>query len=511
MALYHTYRPQTFADVVGQEHIVATLQNQIKRNTLAHAYLFSGPRGVGKTTSARLLAKAVNCTNRKAEIPEPCSTCQSCLEITQSRSIDVIEIDAASNTGVDHVREHIIENAQFRPTSSTYKIFIIDEVHMLSISAFNALLKTLEEPPAHTIFILATTELHKLPETIISRCQTYHFKKIPFKTMKAYLQKIVKKEGVSVDGAVIERIIAKSDGCARDAVSLLDQIMATGEKKITSDMVEMILPTADMDTILGLVRHLLKKDAAAGLLLVRGVSDAGVNLFEFASNVIEILRAIMIANAASQLPIGIDINDTSKKEINDLAKSTRAIDIIALIDLFMCRRQEIKSAPTPDLPLEMAVISWCGTASQTAPPPPPAAVQKKSGESLPVSEKTTKKEQNQEKKIDDVSAFSISDVENAWSAIVQKIEQEFPSLVFILNMATVVSVEKGTLTLSVRYSFHRDKLMESTTQKRLAEIFSEALGKKAVIVATVSEEAEDDPKDQELHALTSAFGGKIIT
>ena len=185
--IYRKYRPQKFSEVTGQEHIIKTIAGEIASGQIAHAYLFSGPRGTGKTTTARLLAKALNCEKRSEGNSEPCDNCLSCEEITGNRSIDVIEIDAASHTGVDNVRENIIDNAQFKPTKSKYKIFIIDEVHMLSTSAFNALLKTLEEPPAHVIFILATTELHKLPSTIISRCQRFNFHKIPTEQMRARL------------------------------------------------------------------------------------------------------------------------------------------------------------------------------------------------------------------------------------------------------------------------------------------------------------------------------------
>jgi DNA polymerase-3 subunit gamma/tau len=189
--LYRKYRPQKFTDLVGQEYIVQTITNEIKLEHLAHAYLFSGPRGVGKTTLARLLAKAVNCSNRAKDTFEPCEECSSCQEITLGRNVDVIEIDAASQTGVDNVRENIIENAQYKPTKSPYKVFIIDEVHMLSTSAFNALLKTLEEPPAHCIFVLATTELHKLPATILSRCERFNFKKNSLYDNERTLRKIV--------------------------------------------------------------------------------------------------------------------------------------------------------------------------------------------------------------------------------------------------------------------------------------------------------------------------------
>src|SRR3990167_8442184 len=226
MALYHKYRPQKFADVIGQDHIVKTLSQQIVSNTLAHAYLFSGSRGLGKTTVSRLLAKAINCTSRVEGSAEPCEQCTMCIAITNSRSIDVIEIDAASNTGVDNVRENIIENVQFQPTQAKYKVFIIDEVHMLSTSSFNALLKTLEEPPSYVVFILATTELHKLPDTIMSRCQRFDFKRLSSGDLKKQLEKIAKLEGVSIEPEVIQKIIHKSDGCDRDAVSILDQLLS---------------------------------------------------------------------------------------------------------------------------------------------------------------------------------------------------------------------------------------------------------------------------------------------
>ena len=211
MALYLKYRPQDFSSIIGQEHIVKTISNQIIHNKINHAYLFSGPRGVGKTTLARVIAKAVNCENRQDKNFDPCNQCSSCQEITHSRAIDVIEIDAASHTGVDNVKENIIDNVQFKPTKSKYKVFIIDEVHMLSTSAFNALLKTLEEPPEHIIFILATTELHKLPATIISRCQRFAFKKIPHETMNKHLENIAKAEKIKITKEVLERIINNSN------------------------------------------------------------------------------------------------------------------------------------------------------------------------------------------------------------------------------------------------------------------------------------------------------------
>src|SRR3989339_524544 len=295
MALYHKHRPQDFLSVAGQEHILETIQNQILLGRVSHAYLFSGPRGVGKTTTARLLAKAMNCEQRAKDKSEPCNSCSSCQEISAARSIDVIEIDAASNTGVDMVRQNVIENAQFKPTKSAYKIFIIDEVHMLSTSAFNALLKTIEEPPAHIVFILATTDPHKLPLTIISRCQRFNFGKVADDEMKKYLKTIAKKEDTKIDDEVIDRIVRKGEGCARDALSLLDQIMATGEKHITTDTASLVLPGTHIEMQMEYVEYLLTKKLEPALSFVHKLVQDGVNIPHFATELIEFERVLMIA------------------------------------------------------------------------------------------------------------------------------------------------------------------------------------------------------------------------
>src|SRR3989344_9182778 len=275
--LYRKYRPSTFADVYGQEHLITTIKNEIALGKIAQAYLFSGPRGVGKTTTARLLAKAVNCLTRKEGQFEPCNACGAWEQIRAGRHIDVIEVDAASQTGVDNVRENIIENAQFKPTTAKYKVFIIDEVHMLSNSSFNALLKTLEEPPAHVIFILATTELHKLPATVISRCQRFNFKKIGYDEMLARLKKISEEEKIKVDKEVFGRIINKSDGCLRDAESLLGQVFSLDLKKITVEDAQMILPSSNVESIIEFLEAITQGDGARALKLINTLTEEGIN------------------------------------------------------------------------------------------------------------------------------------------------------------------------------------------------------------------------------------------
>src|SRR3989338_8292645 len=343
MALYHIHRQQHFEAIIGQEHIVRTLANQITTGRVGHAYLFSGPRGVGKTTTARIVAKALNCKERKTKDPNPCDECGSCVEIRDGRSIDVIEIDAASHTGVDHVREHIIENSRFKPSKSAYKVFIIDEVHMLSTSAFNALLKPLEEPPTHVLFILATTEIHKLPATIVSRCQHFNFKKVQTAALKKHLAEVAKEEGVRVDEEVLERIAKKSEGCVRDAVSLLDQLMGSGAKKITPNEARFILPTTSLESQLQFVSYCMHAQIKDGLTFINTLVSNGISLPQFATDLIELLRIMLIYQVDPKLAAE-EMNITGKlpEELKLAADTITPHSLINLIDLTMRRAGAIK-------------------------------------------------------------------------------------------------------------------------------------------------------------------------
>ena len=258
--LYRKYRPSKFAEILGQNHIKITLQHEIESNQLAHAYLFCGPRAVGKTTIARILSKSINCVNRKSDEHEPCNGCSSCKEISESRGVDVIEIDAASHTGVDNVRDNIIASSRVSPSSSKHKIFIIDEIHMLSIPAFNALLKTLEEPPKNVTFILCTTESHKIPTTIISRCQRFDFKRIDLGDIVNKLSYISREEGIEVEKSVLETIAQQSDGHMRDAESIFGQLVSISGNKITENEANLVVPKSNLSQVLDLIDLLSKKD-----------------------------------------------------------------------------------------------------------------------------------------------------------------------------------------------------------------------------------------------------------
>src|SRR5512146_1666770 len=281
-AFYRKWRPQTWDEVVAQEHVVQTLRNAVRTGRTGHAYLLAGPRGTGKTTTARLLAKALNCLDSDPA-NRPCDTCQHCQSLNESRFLDLIEIDAASNTSVEDVRE-LREKINFRPTQGEYKVYIIDEVHMLSTAAFNALLKTLEEPPPHAVFILATTEIHKIPATILSRCQRYEFHRIPVVEIVKHLRKMADEEGLKVDEDALLLIARQATGAMRDAISLLDQLASTGEQ-VTLREAQQVLGTATSNLVIELVEAVLARDAGRGMKTIQTALDAGTDSRQFARQV----------------------------------------------------------------------------------------------------------------------------------------------------------------------------------------------------------------------------------
>src|SRR3990170_3147062 len=283
-SLYRKYRPSTWTDVVGQAHVVGTLRNAVAADRIAHAYLFAGPRGTGKTSVARLSAKAANCEHADPA-QRPDDTCENCISVQNGSFLDLIEIDAASNTSVEDVRD-LREKINFSPNRGRYKVYIIDEVHMLSTAAFNALLKTLEEPPPHAIFILATTEMHKIPATVLSRCQRHEFRRLPLDEMVAQLEMIAKKEDIKAERGALELIARQATGSLRDAESLLDQLASTGGG-VKLDWAQEVLGTSTSLAVLDLVDALVARDAAAGLDLIHQTLDAGSDPRQFARQVVD--------------------------------------------------------------------------------------------------------------------------------------------------------------------------------------------------------------------------------
>ncbi|HEX6780284.1 MAG TPA: DNA polymerase III subunit gamma/tau, partial [Ktedonobacterales bacterium] len=328
-ALYRKWRSQTFGDLIGQEAVVQTLKNALQSGRIAHAYLFCGPRGTGKTSAARLLAKTVNCQH--PQNGEPCNECLNCREITENRSLDVIEIDAASNRGIDEIRD-LRDKVGFSPSTGAYKVYVLDEVHMLTEPAFNALLKTLEEPPSHTIFVLATTEAHRIPATILSRCQRLDFKRFSVRDTVSRLQHVAQGESIALEPVAADLMARAAGGGMRDALSLLDQAMAAMGETITMAGVQQMLGLADPRSVRELVEHIAALRGADGLHLINRLSEAGADLRQLSAQVAEYWRALMLAKAGADVVAVLDRTPEDAAEIAQLAEA------FALDELSACAR-----------------------------------------------------------------------------------------------------------------------------------------------------------------------------
>lgn len=357
MALYRKFRPDTLADVKGQDHIVTTLRNQLAAGRIGHAYLFTGTRGTGKTTVAKILARAVNCENPGPM--GPCGQCRICRAIAAGASMNVIEIDAASNNGVDNIRE-IVEEVSYSPAEGKYKVYIIDEVHMLSAGAFNALLKTLEEPPSYVIFILATTEVHKLPITILSRCQRYDFKRITIDTIADRLRDLMAQEGVEVEEKALRYIAKTADGSMRDALSLLDQCIAFHlGHELTYDKVLDVLGAVDTEVFSRLLRCVLERDAFGCIQLLEEIVMQGRELGQFVTDFTWYLRNLMLVQASDNLEDVIDMSTDNLKRLKEESDMADMDQIIRFIRIFSELSGQIRQSAQKRILVEIALIKLC--------------------------------------------------------------------------------------------------------------------------------------------------------
>ena len=379
-ALYRKWRPQTWEAVVGQDHVIKTLRNAVAANKVAHAYLFAGPRGTGKTTTARLLAKAVFC-QAEDRAKRPCGECEPCQAVSAGRYLDLIEIDAASNTSVEDVRD-LRDKINFSPNQGKFKVYIIDEVHMLSTAAFNALLKTLEEPPPHAIFILATTEVHKIPPTVLSRCQRHEFRRIPVADIVAQLQSLAKSEGIKVEKEALDLVARQSTGAMRDAISLLDQLSSSG-KKITVEMARDVLGTATSQAVLEVVAALVAEDVSGGLDRIHAALDQGSDPRQFARQVVDYLRDLLLIRMQNSTKV--DASPDMRATMAQHAQAFETNELLRIIRAFNTAANEARNTWQPALPLEMAFVESLE---------PPAAVEAIDSQAVgaPVSQQVHSKE-----------------------------------------------------------------------------------------------------------------------
>lgn len=514
--LYRKYRPQTWQEVVGQNHIKLTLQREIETGRLAHAFLFSGPRGIGKTTLARLIAKSVNCLNRAAETSEPCNQCISCQEITAGRALDVMEIDAASHTSVDNVRENIIESARFMPSKNKYKVFIIDEAHMLSGSAFNALLKILEEPPGHVIFVLATTELYKLPETIVSRCQRFDFKKVNIENIVKRLKNISDEEKIKVDKKVLEQVAFRSEGCLRDAESLLGQIFSTGAAEITEKEAGLVLPRSEMASATQLLELIVQKNLKEALLFLNNLVEGGIDLTQFSEDLISLGRWLLLSKISGDLgKLNFSLDENIIKTIAKLSAQFSIPQLTQLIEVFLKQKIALRNSPVPQLPLELALVSLIAS---------PIIIPTKAGIHSPNSPLIASHEAakqspslvipavipNEAEK----SPLSLDIIQEKWGDFLKKAQEYNHSLPLILKMGRPISVENGRVQVSVHFSFHLDKLNEHKLRQLAEKALSEVLGQSVLIEVILEESAQISPSitpaDDLVKNLAAAFGGTVV-
>ncbi len=472
-ALYRKYRPKEWDEVVGQDHVVTTLKNAIAADRVAHAYLFAGSRGTGKTTLARLLAKAVNCLNPDPT-KRPDNKCENCKAVNENRFLDLIEIDAASNTSVDDVRD-LRDKINFSPSQGKYKIYIIDEVHMLSTAAFNALLKTLEEPPPHAIFVLATTEIHKIPATVLSRCQRHEFRRVPVDEIVKQLKLIIKAEKIQAEDDALIQIARQSAGGMRDAISLLDQLSSMGEK-ITLALAQTVLGTATSQTVLGIISSVMDHDPAHGLETIHKALDAGADPRSLARQIVEYLRGLMLIQMgnANQVEATTDV----RKQMQAHARSFSTSDVLRMMKAFNTAATDLRGGWQPSLSLELAlaevldapneVTPLLGPLYQTKPQPfdvtqdkPAAASQtgaksKAAPDALPKEPggdvsglSATSKDEMQAPHPAEKFTLDAGDVIKAWKHLSSSLPKTQANLSALLNSVRMIDVQGKTLILGL--------------------------------------------------------------
>ncbi len=553
--LYRKYRPQTFSDVLNQKYTLQTLKNQVASGQVSHAYLFTGSRGIGKTSVARIVAKAVNCEKNNLSVPhhfdsaqgdpeshrtgqmhsghlsskgerskvkappgafdgEPCDKCDNCNAITAGQFLDLVEIDAASNTGVDNVRE-LIEHVKFAPSLGKYKVFIIDEVHMLSKGAFNALLKTLEEPPTHTIFILATTEINKVPATIISRTQRFDFKRLSVEDLLSHLEKIVKSEKLKIPTEVLELIAHNSDGGVRDSLSLLEKVVTLGADATVEES-QQLLGVTDIKLSQELVGQLLNQSPENIPEFIDKLLEKGVDFAVFNRDFLEYLRKLLITKTTSGNST-FGLPKEQQAELGKLSNQLSLNDVIFITRLFLKSYKELGSAPTPQIPVLLAAleaqqkiggkVSSSPVARSSAEYISPSNTELSSKPQTPVVTSVIVEEEEEVP-----ATISMEELEKHWTKIIQKIKSVNGPLAQLVKTSPLQHINGGKIVVGVKFLFHKQNLENAKNQSVISNILNEVTGQKLYLKAElIKEKPENTATTAEV--LTDAlkiFGGELI-
>lgn len=536
--LYRKYRPQTFSEVIGQKHVVQTLQNAVKTGRIGQAYLFAGPRGTGKTSIARIFAKTINCadlvgeeraatkssirrSDAKADSSnkgEPCLRCEACKLIMDGRALDIIEIDAASNTGVDNIRE-LRETVKLPPSSLKYKVYIIDEVHMLSGGAFNALLKTLEEPPANVVFILATTEVHKIPETILSRVQRFDFTRLTIEEIIKRLEELAKLEKVKVGREALEIIATHSEGGMRNAETLLGQVIALEDKSITAKEVEFILGTVSEKFTAGFVDLLIARKYSDVFAKIGELRESGIDFKNFGKSLLNYLRQMLVLKINPELgkKLSYEIAQERLEQVKKQISSIGTDEILGFINILQENTEKFKASPIPQLFLEMSIARLATESNPGSFSTPPAETNQKSAKREEASkpEPPNRPARIATQSVAGGQAADIDIIFSNWPAIIDSLKAYNHSLSSVLKMSKPMLVKSGILVLNTKYNFYKEKIADRQHRLTIEDAITKLTGADLKLkVLTEKEFAAEYPDFKEkknlLQEAAEIFGGKIV-